>query len=371
MYRVVTAAALCAASAFAADVCSHTTCSLRCKGDRTVEECNGEPDSVCRDVSDCHTVVKDYHSSESGGDHHECKSDLSTGSCQCLCSNDFVHSKLIHDVSRVVKERGMTTLGHHRIISDTLRTGNGAPVSVEYPSCEAWMNAEGASAADGAKTIILNNKTFKTLCDQTTEGGGWTLAATITSSGTAWTYGDSGGDSGQASSAWENGIAFGDYTSGDYKSSAWTHMPKNQIMITLNGKHLLTTDTCADGDTMQQTFNGLFWDATGSMASPSSYHRCKISTRGPVNHDDISLVRGGIPGFLYLKWGEKDGAQDSNKDRAYISTSMRSSVDAPEGLGAFSRIAGQSRSVNVGITNDAAIAAPGGKSYRIWIRQSV
>ena len=93
------------------------------------------------------------------------------------------------------------------------------------------------------------------------------------------------------------------------------------------------------------------------------------AARAPAG--DLALLRGGMPGFLYLKWGEKNGAQDSNKDRSYLSTSSRHNVDYPEGLGSFSRIDSQTRSVNVGIHNDAAMSAPTGQSYTIWVRQSV
>jgi len=373
--KLVAAAALVATASASVEVCSHTTCKFSCTGDRTVEECNGEPDSVCRDTSDCHTVIRDYVNGEQKGDHHECKSDLSNGMCQCLCSSTFLHSKLIHDISRVVKENGATTIGHHRIISESGTNGNGKAVptsapSVEYPSCDAWREAEGEGAADGARTIMLNDRSFSTLCDQTTDGGGWTLAATITSGGSAWTYGNSG-DAGQAESAWENATPFGVHTSGDFKSPAFVHMPKNQILIKLDGQKLLTTEMCADGDSLQTTFNGLYWDAAGSMASPTSFHKCKISSRGAANAGDLALLRGGMPGFLYLKWGEKNGAQDSNKDRSYLSTSSRHNVDYPEGLGSFSRIDSQTRSVNVGIHNDAAMSAPTGQSYTIWVRQSV
>jgi hypothetical protein len=74
---------------------------------------------------------------------------------------------------------------------------------------------------------------------------------------------------------------------------------------------------------------------------------------------------------LFLKAGEADGAQDTNRDRSYLSTEARDNVDYPMGLGAFCSGASCSpRTGDADVNNrsDAITPAPGTEFYGIWVR---
>ena len=108
--------------------------------------------------------------------------------------------------------------------------------------------------------------------------------------------------------------------------------------------------------------------AASSKSCPEPAHRCFIESAG------VALALGGraegslsslgaaepAPWLLNLKWGEGEGEEDSNKDRVYISTNARQSVDTCNGLGSFvsfggERIAGDTGgSVNVGVLHDVS-----------------
>lgn len=67
---------------------------------------------------------------------------------------------------------------------------------------------------------------------------------------------------------------------------------------------------------------------------PPCTHACVIA-QAVVRAGDTALLNGVVRARLYLKSGEADGAQDTNRDRSYISTSYRPNVDYPVGLGTF------------------------------------
>ncbi len=56
-----------------------------------------------------------------------------------------------------------------------------------------------------------------------------------------------------------------------------------------------------------------------------------------------------------MKSGEADGAQDSNKDRVYISTfPFRKNVDYVPGIGSFTSLGSKLHRVDIGILDDVA-----------------
>ena len=86
----------------------------------------------------------------------------------------------------------------------------------------------------------------------------------------------------------------------------------------------------------------------------------------------MSHVRLRLHSNRYLKWGEKDGAEDGNKDRVYISTDARGTstnlLDYCQGLGAFVSYSGTEVTVNVGEEDDGASTVGSGHDYQIWVR---
>ena len=83
------------------------------------------------------------------------------------------------------------------------------------------------------------------------------------------------------------------------------------------------------------------------------------------------LNKNGNSRYIYMKAGERNGAQESNEDRAYISSqSSRGGVDAPTGLGSYCTggCGGKSGSGNVGGNHDGVLKMGSSYKYEIWYR---
>lgn len=128
-------------------------------------------------------------------------------------------------------------------------------------------------------------------CDMDTSGGGWSLAATVTSGNRAWEYTDADGNWGHKSGPWENANTFGSPRSHstdwkratDFKGIAYTKMKKDEIMIKYNGQHLLTTSVCHPGNSLKETFNNLQFNTVKSLSCDGGWktcvdsaHRCRV-----------------------------------------------------------------------------------------------
>jgi len=241
------------------------------------------------------------------------------------------------------------------------------------PAVAAGANPCSTSTQSGT----VNTDIGEVYCDADTPGGPWAHIATVDSGGNQWRFSDSGGNSADAGSAWQSTTTFGSFNSGqDFKNKMWYFTPKTSIMIKYNGNFLLRTGSCFAGTTMKQMFDNLSWEAGGSSTSPSSSVKCGIA--GSTPRGDPALTGSTTPNTLLVKWGEAEGVQTTNKDRAYLSVAEnRPNVDAPNGLGSYMSSAdgcGPSggrdvcTTVNVGINDDRAVSPGPGHSYGIYIR---
>jgi len=261
-----------------------------------------------------------------------------------------------------------------------VHTLNGKQSDGDGPSCLAIFQraqAAGKSVSDGLYTIKPTEAStpFKVYCDM--QNGGYTLVATVANGDAQqWTFNAADGDRGQLSSLWENGLTLGTVsadtptTNADFKSEAFNSLKGSSIMIKYKNTFLLSTNSGCISDSLRNTLNSYKFDCAGSEAlnGPSSTcgHSCPIGRSEVIN--EPVLTHGNRVSFLYVKAGEREGAQDGNKDRAYFSTNIRSNVDYAEGLGSFCRQS-QDRSNDMGVKNDDSVR-PSDTSifYTIWVQ---
>merc|ERR1712051_731423 len=101
-------------------------------------------------------------------------------------------------------------------------------------------------------------------------------------------------------------------------------------------------------------------------------HRCRVAKYNSRSGEQ-SLINNEKVNWMFLKWGEREGAEDGNMDRVKISTNARGAgsnmLDYCQGLGSFAQI-GKDASANVGIQHDGAVAASAGKNYEIFVRSA-
>ena len=218
---------------------------------------------------------------------------------------------------------------------------------------------------------------FRAYCDMVTEGGGWTFVATVTNNGDAANQGN-WRVSAPVPNSWESSDAsFGtlDPTlNQDYRSVAFHRVAGRAVMITHRNAFLLRTDdACLPNTTLRDRFAALGWTCGGS-ASFTSHPVCTnpcVIARATPRAGDTAMLNGVVRARLYLKAGEADGAQDTNRDRVYLSTDYRDNVDFPTGLGAFcsgSSCSPRTGDADVNDRSDAITPTAGSEFYGIWVR---
>lgn len=194
----------------------------------------------------------------------------------------------------------------------------------------------------------------------------------------SWGYSDGTSayqDSGEpiyTSSRWESSDASFDYdgiapdptANVDYRSAAWHEIAPAFLMVKWNGDVLFTTTTSCFGgaSSLSDFFASMSWGCGGSADIVGCSTSCSVLSNVLSGEDALGI--GSTFSSIYFKVGESDGAQDTNKDRAYIRTTMAAtSVDNPAGLGSFcsstvsSGCNGHTGSMDAGQSDDGVLRA--------------
>lgn len=172
----------------------------------------------------------------------------------------------------------------------------------------------------------------------------------------------------------------------DYKNMGWSLFPFKQIMIKDSGasqRKLFYTNEGqikSSNSSLKAWFASLKWDALGSDSSSSAFGGKRVMALDITNYGvNDPVLQSSSKSKMLFKYGEKDGAQDGNKDRTMICWHRHDAgdpVDCPTGLGCFTNRGGtiDFRDIVPGSVypgnQDFPPSSNGGGSYyySIWIR---
>lgn len=204
------------------------------------------------------------------------------------------------------------------------------------------------NVGDGAYSIQPPgaDEPYTAYCDMTTNGGGWTLVATLSDADAdRWSqFSDQ-----QDTKLWKTIDTFNfdantfdeDNFQRDYKSQAFIDVPATSLLIKEDRKNVLVTNDCWPRQSLRAYLDGLEWEATASENWPADPTRvCPFEHFGYSDPVLRASTHAESNAEIIFKWGEKDGVQDDNKDRTMITTKRANgqgdgNVSRPTGLGGF------------------------------------
>ena len=183
--------------------------------------------------------------------------------------------------------------------------------------------------------------------------GGWTHTGTIAdknesvnSNNHVWS---SMLNNTQSTGIWEDSTTYGTLSLyDDYKSLAWSTVVMNQFLIKDNGTFQRNLFKTNNNQISRQTLSSFFltlqWASFGSESSNSAFINGRVKSLDITTYNiNDNVIQSSFKSKILLKFGEKDGVQDTNKDRVMIAWQrydMNDTVDAPSGIGCFTLLNG-------------------------------
>ena len=240
---------------------------------------------------------------------------------------------------------------------------SGLGLSASTPATSAaeilLTNPTATSGVYWIKPTSYSGSAFEVYCDMTTGGGGWMHVGTISDNNesrgeTYNTIQQSGGNHpwaaplmpAQDCGIWQNSTTLGtqSFTS-NFKSQAWISCPFTQFLMKDQGntlRNLFYTNTgqiTANNSSFSSFWGSLLWNADGSDNSNVAYQNGRVRGVGITNYGVTDpVLESSNKSVILLKFGERDGVQDGNKDRSMIATHRSDQgvgVDGPSGIGCF------------------------------------
>lgn len=185
-------------------------------------------------------------------------------------------------------------------------------------------------------------------CDMNTDGGGWMHCATFTDNNER--HNDAQTHpwaaplfNSQYTGIWQDNSVLGTQSfTADFKNNVWNHFPMTQQLMKDSGASLrniwYTNNNQITAQSLSTFWSQRQWLASGGDGSVSAVSAGRVHNQAITNFSVNDPVFGSSSlDKILFKWGEADGVQDGNKDRAMISyvTGSGTDVDAPKGIGCF------------------------------------
>ena len=270
-----------------------------------------------------------------------------------------------------------------------VKWADGSSSDLAAPSATAIKNltATTTSGIYWIKPTGYSGAAFEVYCDMSTDNGGWMHVGTIADNNEAvnnaahvWSDLNAEQDTG----LWENSSTYGSQSfTADFKSQGWISSPFSQFLVKDQGNTQRNLFYTQDGmitssnESFSDFWGSLSWGTNGSENSNSAYDSSRVRGVPIVNFNvNDAVLESYNKNVILLKFGERDGVQDSNKDRTMIAWHRHNqgdNVDSPNGLGCFTNRSGSIDRRDIVPTANRADFPPNSISgapfqYTLWVR---